>query len=273
MTLPHLRASAPVEDVTACLRDEGCVIVDGRVPEELTNRIADELAPFIESTTLGVDDFAGRLTRRTGSLIARSPAARQLVMDPLALGTARSFLDHATTVQLHLTQVVSIHPGETAQPLHRDQLAWDSFPFPGDYDVQCNTLWALTEYTAEMGATRVVPGSHRRDDAERFTEADTEPAEMGPGSVLFYTGKLYHGGGANLSDRVRRAVNITYAVGWVRQEENQYLSTPTDVAQTLDDDLLRLMGYQTGAFALGYVGDVEDPLVALRRAPARADLS
>ena len=59
----------------------------------------------------------------------------------------------------------------------------------------------------------------------------------------------------------------------MRQEENQYLSTPTDVAQTLDDDLLRLMGYQTGAFALGYVGDVEDPLVALRRAPARADLS
>ena len=59
-------------------------------------------------------------------------------------------------------------------------------------------------------------------------------------------------------------MNITYAVGWVRQEENQFLACPPDVARTLDDDLLRMMGYQQGAFALGYVGDQQDPLAALR---------
>ena len=87
---------------------------------------------------------------------------------------------------------------------------------------------------------------------------------MPRGSVLFYDGKVRHGGGANLSDGVRRGVNITYAVGWVRQEENQYLACPPDIARTLDDDLLKMMGYQEGAFALGYVGDQQDPLAVLR---------
>ena len=87
---------------------------------------------------------------------------------------------------------------------------------------------------------------------------------MTRGSVFFYDGKVLHGGGANTSDGVRRGVNITYAVGWVRQEENQFLACPPDVGRTLDDDLLRMMGYQQGAFALGYVGDQQDPLAALR---------
>ena len=93
---------------------------------------------------------------------------------------------------------------------------------------------------------------------------------MGRGSVLFYDGKVLHGAGANTSDGVRRGVNITYAVGWVRQEENQYLACPPEIARTLDDDLLRMMGYTQGAFALGYVGDQTDPLAALRGGTAKA---
>ena len=89
-------------------------------------------------------------------------------------------------------------------------------------------------------------------------------AEMPRGSVLFYDGKVLHGGGANVSDGPRQGVNITYAVGWVRQEENQFLACPPEIARTLDDDLLKLMGYQQGAFALGYVGDQQDPLAVLR---------
>ena len=87
---------------------------------------------------------------------------------------------------------------------------------------------------------------------------------MPRGAVLFYDGKVLHGGGANRSDSTRRGVNITYAVGWVRQEENQYLACSPDIARDLDDDLLKMMGYQEGAFALGYVGDQQDPLAVLR---------
>src|SRR6266850_4528401 len=99
--------------------------------------------------------------------------------------------------------------------------------------------------------------------------ADTEPAEMPAGSVLFYTGSLYHGAGANRSDGVRYGLNVTYSVSWLRQEENQYLSVPAEIARTLPDELLRLMGYARGAYALGYVDDLRDPLDVLRGTASR----
>jgi ectoine hydroxylase-related dioxygenase (phytanoyl-CoA dioxygenase family) len=133
-----------------------------------------------------------------------------------------------------------------------------------DYDVQCNTIWAMTDFTVENGATRVVPGSHRTEGKQTYTEADEVRAEMGRGSVFFYSGKVYHGAAPNLTEQVRQGINITYCVGWVRQEENQYLATPLSVARTLDDDLLKVMGYQVGAAALGYVRDFEDPMIAVR---------
>jgi len=90
------------------------------------------------------------------------------------------------------------------------------------------------------------------------------PLDLPAGSVLFYTGALYHGAGANRSRDVRCGLNVTYSVSWLRQEENQYLSVPAEIARTLPDDLLRLMGYRRGAYALGYVDDLRDPLDALR---------
>jgi ectoine hydroxylase-related dioxygenase (phytanoyl-CoA dioxygenase family) len=130
--------------------------------------------------------------------------------------------------------------------------------------VQTNTIWAMTDFTEENGATRVIPGSHLYDDKMRFEQADTEPAEMEAGSVLFYTGALYHGGGANQSNATRYGLNLTYNVSWLRQEENQYLSVPHDIAREFPDKLLRLMGYARGAYALGYIDDLRDPIEALR---------
>ena len=124
-------------------------------------------------------------------------------------------------------------------------------------------MWALTDFTAENGATHIVPGSSTVPDPD-VGDLHEIRAEMGRGSLLFYDGKVLHGGGANTSDRPRQGVNITYSVGWVRQEENQYLACPPEVARTLDDPLLELMGYRQGAFALGYVGDQTDPLASLR---------
>lgn len=258
----HLPNTATPEDVAAALREHGYCIVDNLVPTEMMDRIDAEMGPYVEHSLYGDDGFVGKLTKRTGAMIARSPAARELIMNPTAIGTAGKFLEKATTFQLHLTQIISVFPGSKAQPIHRDQVAWDFFPFPKDYEVQCNLLWAMTDYTEDMGATRVVPGSHLLDDRE-YTIEDSIPAEMTRGSALFYTGKVYHGAGENKSDRIRQAINITYAVGWVRQEENQYLTTPLEIARTLPEDLLKVMGYQMGCFAMGYVGDFEDPMTVL----------
>ena len=264
--LTHVPATTPVAELVEHLRRDNYVIVDNLVPESLMDAIDEEVAPHIEATEIGYNAILGKKTRRTGALIARSPSCRTLIQNPTILGVCESFLSHASAFQLMLTQIISIEPGESAQGLHRDQVAWDFFPFPADYHVQCNMLWALSDYTAEMGATRVVPGSHLPDAlaAKEYTDADCLQAEMTRGSVLIYSGKIVHSGGANRSDKVRRAININYSVGWVRQEENQYLSVPLDIAKTLDDDLLKLLGYQEGAFSMGYIRDFEDPLRAIR---------
>jgi ectoine hydroxylase-related dioxygenase (phytanoyl-CoA dioxygenase family) len=260
----HLPASTDPGDVAAALERDGVVVVDDVVPASVLEAVEHELAPFVADTDPGTDDFAGRSTVRTGALIARSPSARQLVSHPLALATTKLVLGHATNFQLHLTQRIAIGPGETAQYIHRDQWAFDHFPFPIGYQVQCNTIWAVTPFEERNGATRVVPGSHRFDDGLVLSQGDTEPAEMSPGSVLFYLGSLYHGGGANQTDAVRVGLNITYTVGWLRQEENQYLAVPRDVAAELPVDLLRLMGYARGSYALGYVDDLRDPIEVVR---------
>lgn len=262
----HLPPTATSAEVAAAIRADGFVIVDNLVSNTVMDRVAEELHEYIDLTPLGLDDFIGRLTRRTGSLIPRSPASRELITHPLVLDTTADVLHKATVYQLHLTQVISVLPGETDQPLHRDELAWDFFPFPLDYDVQCNTMWAMTDFTVENGATRMVPGSHLIEGKQTYEYDDPRivRAEMERGSMFFYSGKVYHGAAANNTNAIRQGINLTYCVGWVRQEENQYLSTPLEVARTLDEDLLKLMGYQMGGLAVGYMRDFEDPMCAIR---------
>jgi hypothetical protein len=263
MAVKHLPPDTNPTVVSEIVKEEGAVIVDGVAPSGLLDSIEAELRPYLDATPLGPDDFSGVLTRRTGSLIARSPSAPQLVMHPLALGTTGEVLAHATNFQLHLTQAIAIGPGQPPQPIHKDRWAFDFFPFPTGYEVQCNTIWALTNFTEANGATRIVLGSSTADDTQPFTQDDTEPAEMERGSVLFYSGSVNHGGGENRTDEVRIGLNITYNLAWLRQEENQYLATPLKVAQTLPIELLRLMGYARGAYALGYVDDLRDPIEAV----------
>ncbi len=283
MTVQHLPPTASAEAVAAVIAADGCAIIDRLASPELLDRIDAEMADHVARTPYGTDDFAGPRTRRTGGLVARSEAARDLVLDDLVLGTVDHVLAHVNNYQLHLTQLIRIEPGGPAQVVHRDQWAFDFFTFPTGYQVQCNTIWAATDFTEVNGATRVVPGSHLAEDKLRFELADTEPAEMERGSVLLYVGSLYHGGGANTTDAnegasARRAdspkvradepsarvgVNITYSVGWLRQEENQFLTVPPEIARELPERLQRLLGYSLGAYALGYVDDLRDPLDVL----------
>jgi ectoine hydroxylase-related dioxygenase (phytanoyl-CoA dioxygenase family) len=262
--IERLPATTSPERAAEILARDGCAVIERLAPEDVMRSALDELAPWIDATPAGRDDFAGRRTRRTGGLVARSPTCRALIQHPLILATTKQLLSGATSFQLHLTQVIAIGPGEPGQPIHRDQWAFDFFPFPMGYEVQCNTIWALSDFSAENGATRVIPGSHRYEDKLQLGHEDCEAAEMPAGSVFVYTGAVYHGGGANRSQATRYGLNLTYARSWLRQEENQYLSVPFDVARELPDELLKLIGYQRGAYALGYVDDVRDPLEVLR---------
>src|SRR5262249_41913567 len=115
MSIEHLPTSATAEQVGAALARDGVVVVDRLVGTDVIERAADELAPYLAATRFGTDDFSGKRTRRTGGLVARSATCRELVMHPLVLGAVGNLLEHLSSFQLHLTQVIAIDPGEPAQ--------------------------------------------------------------------------------------------------------------------------------------------------------------
>lgn len=266
MTLQHLPNTATIEEATEIIREHGHVIIDELAPVAVMDQVLKDMQPYIEAAAFSEKEWFGNGTQRVGNLIARSPTGRDLVMNPLVLGVVKNVLTGASTFQLCTTEMISLNAGAPAQFIHNDELLYDDFVFPPDCTACCNTLWAITEFTDENGATRVIPGSHARPPAE-YTMADTVPAEMTRGSVLIFSGKLWHAGGNNRSKGVRRAQAINYSLGWLRQGENQYLACPPDIARTLPEDLLKLMGYQVGPkYGYGHAGAQSDPLLALRKA-------
>ncbi|MEM7285084.1 MAG: phytanoyl-CoA dioxygenase family protein, partial [Actinomycetota bacterium] len=173
--------------------------------------------------------------------------------------SVRTFLSEWTRkVQLMLTQTIAIGPEEPAQLLHRDRLAWGGH-IPRSIEPQLNTIWAITDFTEENGATRVVPGSHEWRDDREPTEGEVVQAVMPAGSVVIYSGTVIHGGGENRATDTRIGLNMDYCLDWLRQEENQYLSYPPAVASTFPEELAALIGYTGGGLVLGYWSDLDDP--------------
>lgn len=255
--LIHLDARTAKEaEIRALLERDAALVLDHALTRTQVASILDELEPFILGTNPIEDDFVGRQTTRTGGLVARSKTAREAVMHATVLRAVNDFLGRfSENVQLNLTQIMRLLPGQAAQKLHRDRYLW-SRHLPPALEPMLNGMWALTEFTEENGATRVIPGSHRWDWDRPASQQDTIPAEMAAGSMLLYTGSVLHGGGENRSNAPRVGMNITYVLGWLRQEENQYLSCPPEIARTLDPALQALIGYTVGNGGLGYFSPV-----------------
>jgi ectoine hydroxylase-related dioxygenase (phytanoyl-CoA dioxygenase family) len=248
VTLP---ADAPIERILEIVRRDGALILKDVLTPAQVDRVLAEIRPYVDATRQGQDSFTGFQTTRTGALVARSPACRELVMDARVLAAANRFLEPwCKRIQLHLTQVIRLQPGQPAQVIHRDRWAWGTYL--KEVEPQFNTIWAITDFTPENGATQVVPGSTDWPDDREALPGEITQAVMTRGSVLLYTGSVFHGGGANRSGGERIGINITYSLAWLRQEENQYLSCPPEIARELPGELQDLLGYTVGSYALGY---------------------
>lgn len=248
--------------VIAELDANGCAIVERRSGDDCLGRLRAELQPYLEEASFGRTDFAGRTSRRRNGLVAKSEACRELAIDPLVLAVCDGVLGpHCVKYRLHVTVLIELLPGEVRQPLHRDG---------GIYPVQhpappmtLSAFWAYTDFTEANGATLIAPGSHRWPH-EREPEAyELVQAVMPEGSVLLYTSSVWHGSEANRSDGVRTGMGLHYNLGWLRQEENQVLSSPPEVARHFPEQLQRLIGYDLGGPYLGFVED-GNPIRLLR---------
>ena len=264
--MPKLEQLAPgtaIDEVMRVLRRDGAVILSGMMSAAETTALTDELMPYLEATKPGRETFSGFKTTRTGALAARSPRVRQAILDRRIRAICdQVLLPNCDRYQVNVTHIIRIMPGEIAQVMHRDRWSW---AYLKDIEPQLNTIWALSDFTRENGATQVAPGSWTWPDSRRPRPDEIAYAEMECGSVLVYTGSVFHGGGANRSNAPRIGMNLTYCLNWLRQEENQYLSCPPEIARTLEPELQALMGYASGGYGLGFytlpLGPEEGPEV------------
>jgi ectoine hydroxylase-related dioxygenase (phytanoyl-CoA dioxygenase family) len=246
-------------DVIAALKRDGAVVVRELVSPAVTDAVLAELRePFDRFGRHDEGDFNGYKTLRVSSILAVSPASADLVGHPRVLEVVDAvLLPNCLNYRIGSLTGIEIRPGESDQYLHSDDGIYPVH-IPG-IELQVSAMWSINDFTLENGATRVVPGSHVRA-AEHGRRTSSEPAAgeeivqavMPRGSVLFYMGSTLHGGGANRSTAPRAGLINTYALGWLRQEENQYLSTPPELAKTLPRQLQELIGYALGQYALGY---------------------
>ena len=257
--ISHLPADASQEELLRCMAEDGAVIIDDLLCSERLKALEQDLAPFLNKAVYGRDAFTGFHTQRIGALIARSTACGELALDSRMLDAARTYLaEHCDDVQLHFTSAVAIAPGESAQILHRDRGIWGGY-VPRQIEPLFSTIWALTPFTRENGATQVVVGSHHWDKKRQPEPDEIAHAEMSPGSVLCYNGTVLHGGGVNITaDETRVGVFLHYTLNWLRQEENQYLSCPPESAVHLSQELRALIGYAKGGYVLGFYSDPND---------------
>jgi ectoine hydroxylase-related dioxygenase (phytanoyl-CoA dioxygenase family) len=233
-------------DVGVRLKRDGYAVLPSRLDDELVARARDELGELLAAAAWGTG-FDGTRTRRVWAPLAVTRCMDTAALDPFILGVAEQVLGPGT--QFGTTCAVQVHPGQGAQVLHYEQ---NLYPLPCDHDVMLTAIWALDDFTAENGATRVVPRSHE-GPARKPDHGETMPVEMPAGSVFLFSGRLYHGAGANISDRPRLGVAIDYIQPRLRPCEAHTLSADPAQVRLLPLRLQELLGFNQPSPYFGFV--------------------
>lgn len=229
------------EEVTqadlAQIEKQGYVVIENVFSAEELATIKAEIGPLLKET--GRNAFEGYKTQRLYAVLTKTRALDRLVDHPRILAMLdKMFIPNYLLSQL---QVINLLPGESGQPLHYDD---GFYPIPRPRaGLGAASIWAIDDFTHINGATVIVPNSHTWDDERKPKSEEAISAVMKAGSVLFYPGTLWHGGGANQSDANRLAVTCQYCEPWLRTQENYFLGTPLEVVAEVSEDIRRMLGY------------------------------
>ena len=231
---------------------DGYTIVEDAVEPAVVESLLEDLARLEAELKVepAGNDFEGAHTVRIYNLLVHGELYERVPVHEHVLPVVEGVLDRGCLISS--LSSISIDPGETAQPIHADdQLIPLGKPHA---PIVCNTMWALTEFTEDNGATRVVPGSHLAKESPHYgTEYDSVAACMPAGSVLVWHGSLWHGGGANRSDSRRVGLAMNYCAGFIRQQENQQLGIPLEKIKGFSPRLRELVGFATYNGLIGHI--------------------
>ena len=253
MELARFERDVAADDIVAALERDGACIVERYADEAVVDQVQADLRPKFDTVGRETEnDFNGYKTLRVNSTLEFSRASAELIgHKPMLAVIDHILLRHCLAYRIGSCTAIEIHPGETPQQLHRDDSIYP-VRLPG-LELQMSVMWSLDDFTVENGATRIVPGSHRwvrprpPDDSDPVAQAP-----MPKGSALFYLGSVWHGGGANNSNRPRSGLINTYSLGWLRQEVNHYLTIPQEVVFSYPEHVQKLIGYAGHGTSLGW---------------------
>jgi ectoine hydroxylase-related dioxygenase (phytanoyl-CoA dioxygenase family) len=247
-----LDSRSVAEHVESIQRD-GYTVLENAAEQQFIEAVHDDLLRLEQE--LGItpanNSFEGRKTLRIYNLLVRGKLYESIPVHEHVLPIVEGVLDSGCLVSS--LSSIAILPEEIAQPLHADD---QLIPLPKPHPpIICNTMWAITDFTEQNGATRVVPGSHLFDRSPNYGEEEgaPRPVEMKSGSVLIYNGSLWHGGGANRARERRVGIAMNYCAGYIRQQENQQLGIPLDIMRGFSTRLRELVGFSMYNQLIGHI--------------------
>src|SRR5262245_53218952 len=248
--------------------DQGYTIVRDAIEPDLVDALNDSLSRLERFLDVqpSPNSFEGHKTLRVYNLLAYDDVWQRVPVHSHVLPVVEGVLDPGCLISS--LSSISILPGETAQPIHADD---QLIPLPKPHvPTVCNTMWALTEFTEANGATRIIPRTHLAESSPDYgAPYESIAAEMPTGSVLVWHGSLWHGGGANTTEQRRVGIAMNYCAGWIRQQENQQLGIPHEIASGFSPRLRQLCGYGIYHGLMGHIHK-HDPVEMLGGAPEHA---
>ncbi len=290
-TIEHVSVDADIDAIYRIVERDGAVIVDDLLDAVVVARVNEEVGTAVEASDPNAEmfnpviaQFHGAQTKQVSGVpgISRTFAV-DVMCHPLLLALCdRVLLPSCARYQLNIGHLLQRGPGAEDQWFHRDEAVWSDVPKPAP-ELQLASVIAFVDFTRENGATRLVPGSHRWPDRQRTpaeqmatvpTPEQIAYAEMAAGSAVVYLGGTIHSGGANTTTTPRRGAHLSYCLGWLRTEENNYLAVPPEIAATLPRRVQEILGYAVHdgvGRGGGYLGMVrmQDPADMLARGELR----
>jgi len=242
------------------IRRDGFTVVENAIAPALVDALNAALLRLERELDAkpAMNGFEGHKTVRIYNLLAFGAPFTEAPVHASVLPIVEQVLDPGCLISS--LSSIAIDAGEIAQPIHADDMV---IPLAKPHiPIVCNSMWALTDFTDANGATRLVPGSHVKDNPVYGGAYETIPAEMKKGSVLIWDGALWHGGGANKTDKRRTGIAMNYCAGFIRQQENQQLGLKPDLVKTFSPRLQELVGYGVYRGLIGHI-DKKSPAQVL----------
>ena len=263
-SIERLSSDSDLDTIHAVLQTDGVVIIERLIDESRMQDLLKILEPIFAEKKIGGGDFYGNAKKSISALFKRGPEFAELALHPTILGITEKVLGpNCDTVQIQTAGAMEVWGGGSHQPLHRDADVY--LPYlkmdPDGPEYEILFMFAGTDFRKENGATRIIPGSHRWPPDREPNESEAQFAEMPQGSVAIWLGRTFHALSKSIADSPRTGIAVAFTVGWLRQEENQFLAVPADVVKELPERMQQLLGYQTHSTMLGWCEGLDSDLL------------